>query len=438
MRGGLMEQLQDLEAARSTRERRTPFWKDPVLWLQEKELGRDFWVFFTAAFFFDLGFAVYFFLMNLYLLDLHYNERVIGLVGGALSLGSVVGTLPAGLLSRRIGIRSLLIVCFATAPALGALRVVASGETAEIALAFLAGLAMCLWGVCFLPAVARFTTERSRASAFSLIFSVSIGTSTLGGVVCGYLPQWLRSAGLPMQPAEVKRLILLTACGVAALGLFSVVRLRLPPPQSGISSEDHVRNDASVRRRRLDPFLLRFLPVMALWTAVLASFTPFANVYLSRDLQVPFSQIGLVFSAAQIIQFCAGLLTPLLFRALGLVDGIVATQLLAAVAIGCLAGTRNRHVAVALYLVFSAMQWMSSPGLYNLLMSRVPDERRSTAASMTLFCNAILQSAATAGAGVLLVRFGYPHVLGGIAVLAMVVAILFRTLVASTERRTPA
>jgi MFS family permease len=427
-----MEQLQDFEAARSISEQGTPCWRSPVMWLQEKELGRDFWVFFTAAFFFDFGFAVYFFLFNLYLLDLHYNERVIGLVGGALTLGSVVGTLPAGLLSRRIGIRPLLIVCFVAAPALSALRVVALGETAEIGLAFLAGVAMCLWGVCFLPAVARLTTERSRASAFSLIFSVSIGTSTLGGVVCGYLPQWLRSAGLPMQPAEVKRLILLASCGIAAVGLLAVVRLRLPSPQADLSPK------ASVRRWRLDPFLLRFLPLMALWSAVLASFTPFANVYLTRDLHVPFSRIGLVFSAAQIIQFCVGLLTPLLFRALGLIDGIVATQLLAALAIGCLAGARNQHAAVALYLGFSAMQWMSSPGLYNLLMTGVPDKERTTAASMTLFCNAILQSVATAGAGILFVRFGYPHVLWGIAALATGVAILFRTLVASAERRTPA
>jgi MFS family permease len=432
-----MEQLQDFEAARSNSERGTAFWSAPGMWLQEQNLGRDFWVFFAAAFFFDFGFAVYFFLFNLYLLDIHYDERIIGMVGGALTLGSVVGTLPAGFVSRKIGIRQLLIVCFVAAPALGVLRVVALGEGAQIAVAFLAGLAMCRWGVCFLPAVARLTTEKSRASAFSLIFSVSIGTSTVGGVVCGYLPLWLRSVGLPMQPAEVKRLILLGSCGIAALGLIAVLRLPMLRAQAEVQPRDQTKFVARGCRPRLDPFLLRFLPSMALWTAVAASFTPFANVYLLRDLHVPLSQIGLIFSAAQIIQFCVGLLTPLLFRALGLINGIVATQLLAAVAIGCLAGTRRQHVAVGLYLGFSAMQWMSSPGLYNLLMSRVPDEERSKAASMTLFCNAILQSVATAGAGILFVRFGYPHVLVGIAGLATAAAILFRTLVASAERPTP-
>jgi len=50
---------------------------------------------------FRLWVRVYFFLFNLYLLDLHFNERTIGLVGGALTFGSVIGTLrPAGLHAR--------------------------------------------------------------------------------------------------------------------------------------------------------------------------------------------------------------------------------------------------------------------------------------------------------------------------------------------------
>jgi len=58
----------------------------PAALLHNKKLSRHFWVFFTVAFFFDFGFSVYFFLFNLYLLDIHFNERTIGLMGGALAL----------------------------------------------------------------------------------------------------------------------------------------------------------------------------------------------------------------------------------------------------------------------------------------------------------------------------------------------------------------
>jgi MFS family permease len=415
------------------------FWSNPSLWLREKNLSKDFWVFFAAAFFFDAGFSVYFFLFNLYLLDFGFKERSIGLVGGAFTLGSLVGTLPAGTFTRRFGLRKLLIFGFIAAPLLNALRTAWMWETAQIALAFLAGLAMCIWGVCFLPAVARLTEERNRAAGFSLIFSVSIGTSALGGVVCGYLPKWLKMAGYDLGAAEVKRLILLVSCGIAILGLFAVLRLRVPQPTpDDTTTEPQQIGRSWFREWRLHPFLLRFLPLMALWSAIIAAFTPFANVYLERNLNIPLSRIGLIFSTAQIVQLCLGLLTPVVFRRLGLVNGIVATQIAAAIALASLAGVRGERLAIALYLSFSAAQWMSAPGLYNLLMTETPDKERSTGAAMTLFCNALAGSAATAGAGILLGRFGYPPVLLGIGILALAVALMFRLLMRSKRATTPA
>jgi MFS family permease len=407
------------------------FWKNPSAWLREQDLSRGYWVFFTAAFFLDAGFSIYSFLFNLYLLDLRFNERTMGLLGGAMTLGSLVGTLPAGVLARRIGLRPLLLVCFVAAPLLQALRVLWIWMPAQFGLAFMAGLATCSWGVCFLPAVARLTTEKNRTSAFSLIFSVSVGTSALGGVVCGYLPGWLSQAGVVMQPAAVKRLILLVACAVVTIGVAPVLRLRMPPrPEEESSELVQMAPGSWLRAFRLHPFLLRFLPSMALWAAVSASFNPFANVYLSRILHIPMTRIGLIFSTAQIMQLCLGLLTPVVFRLLGLVNGIVATQVATAVALASLAGARDGKLAVALYLCFSAAQWMSAPGLYNLLMTETPDNERSTAAAMTMFCNALAATAATAGAGILFTRFGYTPVLLGIATLALMVAMLFRLAVA--------
>jgi MFS family permease len=420
-----VEQLLETGPAEANGSSRISIWKNPASWLLEKKLSRGFWVFFAVAFFFDFGFSVYVFLFNLYLLDFHFNERTIGLVGGAATLGSVIGTLPAGWIARRTGLRPLLAICLIAAPLLGVARTLAMWQSAQIGLAFLAGLSMCLWGVCFLPALARLTTEQNRASAFSLIFSVGIGTTALGGVVCGYLPQWLKMAGFAMQAAKVKRLILMVSCGIAAAGLIPLLRLRLPLPES----EPQTQGKTAKRPWKMNPFLLRFLPTMALWAAVLSAFTPFGNVYLAKDLHIPMRQIGLIFSAAQVIQLCMTLLTPLVFRRMGLVNGIVATQVATAAAIAGLAGAHDRRLAVALFLSFSAMQWMSAPGLYNLLMSKVPDEERSSASAMTLFCNALMGSAATAGAGILFVQFGYPHVLLGIAFLALAAAILFRALI---------
>jgi MFS family permease len=412
------------------------FWRNPAQWFREKNLSRRFWIFFTAAFFFDAGFAVYFFLFNLYLLDFHFNEKAIGLVNGALTLGALVGTLPVGALGRRVGLRPVLLFCFVAAPLVGVARAFWMWEPAQIGLAFLAGMTMCTWTVSFLPAVASLTTEKNRTSAISLIFSVGVGTSALGGAVCGYLPQWLRMAGFSMQSAEVKRLILLASCAIAAAGMLALLRLRLPTrADDGENSGSAGRGAAWLRGFRLNAFLWRFLPCMALWSAVLAAFTPFANVYLSRDLHLPLARIGLIFSLAQVLQVTAGLFLPIVVRAVGLINGIVATQLATALSLALLAAAHHEGLAIVLYLSFSAAQWMSSPGLYNLLMNETPEGERSPASAMTMFSNALVGSVATAGAGILLTRFGYAPVLLGIAGFALAIAVLSRILLGPRRTR---
>lgn len=402
------------------------FWRSPRAWLHEHQLSRGYWIFFAAAFFFDAGFAVYFFLFNLYLLDFHFDEKAIGFVNGALTLGSMVGTVPVGILGRRLGTRPLLLACFIAAPVVGLLRAVWMWEPAQVALAFLAGIAMCLWTVSFLPVVAALTTEKNRTAGMSMIFSVGVGTSALGGAICGYLPDWLRLAGFALTPAAVKRLILIASCILAAAGITAILHLRVPAASRRQDlPESHERWLALFSLR---PFLRRFLPCMALWSALLAAFGPFANVYLSRDLHVSLASIGLIFSLAQAVQVVAGLLLPIIVRRIGMLNGILATQLATAALLLLMAGARHRELAIALYLAFSAAQWMSSPALYNLLMNETPEQERSTAAGFTMFTNALAASVATTFAGVLYVRFGYAAVLTGVSAFAVAAAVSTRIL----------
>jgi predicted MFS family arabinose efflux permease len=405
-------------------------WKNPAAWLRDKQLSRGYWTFFAAAFFFDAGFAVYVFLFNLFLLDCHYNERTIGWIGGAMTLGSVLGTLPTGALVRRRGLRPVLLALFIAAPVLGITRALWISEPAQIALALLEGLAMSSWGVCFLPAIARLTTKANRTSAFSFIFSVSIGTGILGGIVCGYLGPWLTATGLALPSIEVKRIILIASCLLVFVGLIPVWKLRTPKEETNSSESSPT---GWLRLWTISPFLARFLPAMALWCAILAAFTPFANIYLTRQLHISIETIGLLFSTVQLVQLGMGIITPILFRILGLVRGIVATQIAAAAVLALLAVAHNAKLAIALYLIFSAAQWMSSPGLFNLLMNATPDRDRSTAAAMTLFSNALAGSAATAIAGALFTRFGYPPVLLGIAAAALSIALFFLLLVGRAQ-----
>lgn len=411
----------------------SPRWS-PRTWLRKHRMSRGYWTFFTAAFFFDAGFVIYFFLFNLYLLDLHYDEKAIGFINGALTLGLTAGTLPAGILGRRAGLRPPLLLCFVAAPLVGILRATYLWEPAQIALAFVAGITMVLWTVSFVPTVAALSTEENRTAAMSLIFSVGVGTSALGGALCGFLPQWLKHAGFPMQPADFKRMILIGSSILAEIGIVAILRLRFPATNEGAHSGELNKTRKNwLAALGLRPFLRRFLLCMGLWSIVMSAFGPFANVYLSRSLHMTLAQIGVIFSVAQTTQVLAGVLLPVLIRRVGMMNGILATQLGTGLLLLLMAGARQQWYAIAFYLVFSAAQWMSTPAFYNLLMDKTPEQERSMATGMTMFVNALVGSLATMVAGILFARYGYAPVLAGIAAFAIAAGAVSRMLLSQSR-----
>lgn len=382
--------------------------------------GKEFWTFFFAALLLDFGFGLFFFLFNLYLVDLHFNERIIGQTSAALTFGNVVGTIPATFLSRRYGLRRMLLFTFIAAPVLCAIRLAAADAPSQIGLAFLTGICMCCWPICFSPVVARATTESNRTAAFSIVFATGIGSGVLVGLAGGYLPG-LFLTGAQGVPIVGIRIVLLLSCGIFLLGSWPIWKLANDRPEP------------SVKRRiqLFHPFLLRFLPPFVAWNVVTGSFPIFGSVYLQQSLGMPLNLVGTVFSASQFLQFATVLATPLLFRRVGTVSGIALAQLCTALALILLANTTNVPQAVTYYLFFNCAQWMCGPGIYRLLMDSVPEEERSTASAIQNLSGAICQAATAAVTGSCIVGFGYRPVFFGNAGFAVVAALAFLILTGS-------
>jgi predicted MFS family arabinose efflux permease len=371
-------------------------------------------VFFVAALCYDFGFAMFLFLYNLYLLDLGFNERQLGFIGGAMTLGVVVGTMPMGMLAQRVGLRRVMAWGFVATAAVSTLRLMFVGERALIGLAFASGMCLCFWAVCFSPVAAALTTEKNRTFAFSLLFSVGIATGGLGGLVGGWIPGKLVAMHGGMGPAAAKRMALLACCVVVTLGAWPISRLRLK-----------VEGGQPGRVWRFDPFLRRYLPAIALWSLAAGAFVPFATVYLARQVRVPLGQIGEIFSASQLAQVVAILLAPWVFKRCGLVAGIAYTQVATAIALAGLARAHVLPTVVVLYLSFTAFHWMGGPGIYSLLMSRVAEDARSSASAANSLVTNVCQAIASAVVGAAYVAFGYPAVLTAIAGVAAVAAVVF-------------
>jgi MFS family permease len=393
------------------------------LWLSSLNLGKGFWTFFAGSFFFDLGMFIFFVLYNLYLLDRGYKENVLGLVASASAIGGIVGAIPAGLFAERFGLRKALLLCLTSVSAVFALRSVVTSENLLIALAFVGGMVITIWAVCISPAVAQLTNEKSRPLGFSSIFSSGIAVGILGGQAGGRLPGWIGSLSSNATPVHTKQIALLIACALTGLGAIPISRIKF----SALPAQ--VRKTYPSRR-----FIGRYLAAMAVWTLAVGAFEPFFNAYFAQHFHMALQEIGSLFSYAQLSQVLAIMASPILFRKVGVVDGVVYVQIAAAIALGALALCTRAPVAAVVYVGYTALQWMTEPGMMLLLMNRVAPEERTGASALSFLVMNIAGAVATALAGASFSKYGYPFVLMVVSIVGLVAAFTFRLVLAENER----
>jgi predicted MFS family arabinose efflux permease len=393
------------------------------LWLSRFNLNKSFWSFFAADFFFDFGMFIFFVLYNLYLLDRGFKENVLGLVASATAIGGIVGAIPAGLFAHRFGLRKALLTCLTLVPVIFALRALVASENLLIALAFLGGAVMTIWAVCISPAIAQLTNDRSRPIGFSTVFSSGIAIGIFGGQIGGRLPGWVGSVSSSATAGSTKQIALLIACALTAVGLVPLFRIKFSAPPA--------------MERRIYPsgrFIGRYLAAIALWTLATDAFDPFFNVYFSQHLHMSVQDIGSLFSYAQLSQVLGIMVSPLVFRKFGMVEGIAYLQIAAAVALGALAACSRAPAAAVIYVGYMALHWMTEPGMMLLLMNRVAPNERTGASALNFLVINIAGAIATAAAGAAFSKFGYPLVLIVTSLGALIAAFAFRAMLSEDNR----
>ena len=378
---------------------------------------RAFWTFLCAENLYDLGLYIFVLLYNLYLLDLGYKEVFLGWVAGAMSAGSIAGSLPAAAIVRRFGLKRTLICSSAGVALLCMCRTAPLGGAWLVGTAFVAGIISSIWVVSLVPVVAALTTERNRASGYSLWAGWGIGLGVLCGVLAGKLPGWIQTSGLASSATGAKQIALVIGATAALLSPLLLVRLPLAH-----------RATADVKAFPRNPFVVRYMLVYAVWNIGIGAFNPFFQAYFSRQLHLSVEQIGFIFSASQFAQLCALMTVPMLFRRFGIVPGISLMQAGVAVSLAALATGPSAVPAGILYVLYGSFQYMSEPGTFTLLMSGVLPEQRAGASALNMFVMAVCNAASAAVAGTAVVHFGYQPVLIFASVATAVAAYLFRHL----------
>src|SRR5437867_4290787 len=111
------------------------------------QFNRNFWLYLASGAIWSLGLMSFFLVYNLYLLDLGFNEAVIGQISSAMTLGSLAITVPSGILLNRYGLNRMLRVSVIAAGTSLLLRSSVDVVWLLILLAFVSGTAIGIWMV---------------------------------------------------------------------------------------------------------------------------------------------------------------------------------------------------------------------------------------------------------------------------------------------------
>ncbi len=362
--------------------------------------------------------SAFFLLYNLYLLALGFDESFLGRVSSLMSLGTLAGALPAAAITRRFGLRTMLLIAILGGAAAAFLRALNTTQGLLLASAFLNGLFMSFWAVSYSPAIAGLSSPRNRQLAFSLACAAGMSIGIVGGLVGGVLPGVLQNALHLGGTLESRKAALLAAAAFAALGALPAAKLRF---------ERTAREETRIYPR--SRFLRGFLVALCCWSVAVGLFNPFFNAFFSVRLRMGIEGIGLVHSCAQLFQVLAVLAAPIVFRRLGDVKGIASMQLAAGLALALLAVSPAGGAAALAYTGYMSFQYMSEPGMFKMLMSRVAPAERSGASALYFLVTSLAASLSALAGGTAISHFGYPVTLISSAVLAMVAALLFRKLI---------
>jgi MFS family permease len=390
-------------------------------WWAGKDIHAQFPRFLAAASLFNFGMSVFFLLYNLLLARRGFHEDLVGAVASAMSVGSIAGTLPAAFVLHRFGLRKSLLASFLGVALVCAVRTLVMSKALLIGSAFCGGFLFSIYAVALAPTVAQLTTDRSRPFGFSLVFSAGIGIGVIAGFAGGRLPSLLaRAPSLGAFPLESA---LLVSCGIAALGAMVASTLELRAPSE---SARHVYPKSA--------FLKRFLFVLLIWNLATGAFNPFFNLYFANNLAMPISQIGAIFSAAQMVQVIAVLSAPVVLKRLGVISGVMSMQVATALALCALSLGPPGFLAASIYAGYMGFQYMSEPGIYSLLMDRVEPRERGGASAMNFLVIFGGQAIAAAVSGLAVHRFGYAPVLAVAAGMAAISGLMFRLLLTPQSR----
>jgi MFS family permease len=386
-------------------------------------------------------------LFNLYLLAIGFGIEFIGLrilIGG---IASSVVSLPAGVISDRIGRKWSFIIGDGGGAAVALVNIMTTDRTLLLTTPVIGSFFGALHAVSESAFMAENSAPRERVHLFSVGSALSTGAAMGGSLFAGLIP-------LRMTPAlgKVAAYRWAASLGIVLwfLSLIPAWMLRQYPRDV---AEEPIMPNQSRRTARLfglrwgsirNPLLIAKLVISGTVLSFGAGFVvPLFNVFFQEGLHAQEHEIGLTFASGSGILAMATLLAPFLHERLGKVPAIVLSRLASVPFILVIAFAQDIGPYLAPALSIAGVAYVLRVGLMNVAapvasafsMELLDETERGTATGLQM-TNSGIAGALGSYLGSLLMAAGDYHTpFGAMAALYLVSTGLFWVFFRREEKR---
>ncbi|MGH9391709.1 MAG: MFS transporter, partial [Vicinamibacteria bacterium] len=389
---------------------------------QVRESGRNPRLYLQGLFLTGLGQSIFSLLFNLYLRELGLSDSAIGQILSKASLGAAIAAIPAAFLFREIRARLILVGAGALAALLYVMQVSWTAPETLLVIAFLTGMAATVYRLSIAPVIMREVAPAARPFLFSASFSVLFLSAILGFAIGGWLPTLFRMF------TEVDRLALRWSLYVAAcLILVSAIpfnAMKEARPEEIDSSDRGGSRTATPLRRLSDRFggtlqyardlievdwvlnLKLALPAMLIGLGA-GLIIPFMNLFFHDRFGMSEGEIGLLFAVMQGFMVAGNLFGPAVSRRLGLVRGVVVTQLLSVPFMILLGVSPFFPLVAAAFFLRSGLMNMNQPLTSHFAMEVVSKRDQAVTNSLLSLSWFVAWSVSADIGGAMIERYGY-------------------------------
>jgi len=384
--------------------------------------GRNARYYLGGLFLCGLGQSIFALLFNLYLRELGLNDAGIGQILSKTSLGAAVAALPIAFLFRRLSTRAILVGAGALTAVAYTLQGTLVAPELLLFAAFLSGMVVTTFRLSIAPVIMREVAPAIRPYLFSAAFTVLFLASIVGSVLGGVMPHAFQ--GMTPSATLALRWSLYTACGLTLLAAIPFYRMsagRVTSEPGARSPWDQLRELAEV-----DWGLQLKLALPATLIGLGAGLIiPFLNLYFRDRFGLTPAAIGILFAAMQGFMVVGNLFGPAVSKRLGLVRGVVGTQLASVPFMLALALSSSFPVVVASFFLRGALMNMNQPLTTHFAMEMVPEREHAITNSLLTLSWYVAWSISADIGGALIQRRGYTEPLLLAAGLYVAASILY-------------